>query len=195
MWTRHQEGLVAFNWGQFHINTLRPTQNGRHFPDDIFNCIFLNENIWILIKISLRFVSEDRINKIPALVQIMAWRRSGDKPLSEPMMVSSLTHICITRPQWVKGSVYLSLKWVWKLLIQDNSGISQRAKESIFYTDNLWRFPRTSFPPELAPLSLPPSSLRHTLRHSPGTKGTVRCHHNMVNFLQNPHNRHPIARP
>ena len=31
----------------------------------------------------------------------MAWRRSGDKPLSEPMMVSSLTHICVTRPQWV----------------------------------------------------------------------------------------------
>ena len=32
----------------------------------------------------------------------MAWRRSGDKPLSEPMIVSLLTHVCITRPQWVK---------------------------------------------------------------------------------------------
>ena len=32
----------------------------------------------------------------------MAWRRTGDKPLSEPMMVSLLTHICVTRPQWVK---------------------------------------------------------------------------------------------
>ena len=31
----------------------------------------------------------------------MAWRRSGDKPLSEPVMVSLLTHICVTRPQWV----------------------------------------------------------------------------------------------
>ena len=31
----------------------------------------------------------------------MVWRRSGDKPLSEPMMVSLLTHICVTRPQWV----------------------------------------------------------------------------------------------
>ena len=37
------------------------------------------------------------------LVQIMAWRRSGDKPLSEPMMVSLLTHICVTRPQWVNN--------------------------------------------------------------------------------------------
>ena len=32
----------------------------------------------------------------------MVWRRPGDKPLSEPMMVSLLTHICVTRPQWVK---------------------------------------------------------------------------------------------
>ena len=31
----------------------------------------------------------------------MAWRRPGDKPLSEPMMVSLLTHICVARPQWV----------------------------------------------------------------------------------------------
>ena len=41
------------------------------------------------------------INNIPALVQIMAWRRSGDKPLSEPMVVSLLTHTCVTWPQWV----------------------------------------------------------------------------------------------
>ena len=38
------------------FNTLKPRQNGRHFPDDIFKCIFLNENVWILIKISLNFV-------------------------------------------------------------------------------------------------------------------------------------------
>ena len=74
----------------------------RHFADDIFKCIFLNENGWIPIKISLKFVPKGPINNIPALVQIMAWRRPGDKPLSEPMMVRSLTHICVTRPQWVK---------------------------------------------------------------------------------------------
>ena len=82
------------------INSLRPRQNGRHFADDIFKCIFLNEIIWISIKIS--FVPKGQINNIPALIQIMAWRRPGDKPLSEPMMVSLLTHICVTRPQWVK---------------------------------------------------------------------------------------------
>ena len=83
------------------INTLRPRQNGRRFADDIFKGIFLNENVWIPIKISLKFVPEGRINNIPAMVQIMAWRRLGDKPLSEPMRVSLPTHICVTRPQWV----------------------------------------------------------------------------------------------
>ena len=42
--------------GPMRINTLRPRQNGRHFPDDIFKCIFLNENEWISIKLSLKFV-------------------------------------------------------------------------------------------------------------------------------------------
>ena len=70
----------------YWVNTLRPRQNGRHFTDDILKCIFLNENAWIPIKISLKFVPEGPINNISALVQIMAWRRIGDKPLSEPMM-------------------------------------------------------------------------------------------------------------
>ena len=83
------------------VNTLRPRQNGRHISDDIFKCIFWNENNYISIKISLKFVPKGPINNIPSLVQIMAWRRPGDKPLSEPMMVSLSTHICITRPQWV----------------------------------------------------------------------------------------------
>ena len=83
------------------INTLRSRQNGRHFVD-IFKCIFLNENVWIPMKISMKLVPKGPINNIPALVRIMAWRRPGDKPLSEPMMARLLTHICVTRPQWVK---------------------------------------------------------------------------------------------
>ena len=59
------------------VNTLRPRQNGRHFADDIFKCIFLNENVWISIKISLKFVPKGPINNIPVLVQIMAWRRQA----------------------------------------------------------------------------------------------------------------------
>ena len=62
---------------------------------------FLNENEWISRRISLKFVPKVRINNIPSLVQIMAWRRPGDKPLSEPMLVCLPPHICVTRPQWV----------------------------------------------------------------------------------------------
>ena len=77
------------------VNTLRPRQDDRHFPDDIFKRIFLNENVWVSLKISLKFVPKVPINTIPALVQTMAWRRPGDKPLSEPMLFSLLTHICV----------------------------------------------------------------------------------------------------
>ena len=98
-WRYVMETLAAL----LALNTLRPRQNGRHCADDIFKCILLNENVWIPNKISLKFVPKGPINNIPSLVQIMAWRRPGDKPLSEPIMVSSLTHICVTRPQWVAG--------------------------------------------------------------------------------------------
>ena len=84
----------------FDVNILRLRQNGRHFPDNIFNCIFLNENVSISITISLKFVTKGLINYIPALVQIMAWRRPGYKPISEPLMVRLSSHICITQPQW-----------------------------------------------------------------------------------------------
>ena len=84
------------------LNTLRPWQNGRRFADDTFKRILLN--VRISIKISLKFVPTDPINNILALVQIMAWRQPGDKPLSEPMMIRLPTHICVTRPQWVNIS-------------------------------------------------------------------------------------------
>ena len=82
-------------------NTSGPRQNGRHFADDIFKCIILNEDICISLGIWLKFVPKGQINKIPDLVQIMAWRRSSDKPLFETMTVSLLMHICATGPQWV----------------------------------------------------------------------------------------------
>ena len=89
-------------------NTLRLRQNSRHFADDILKCMFLHKDVWVSIKISLKFVPRGPINNIPALVQIMAWRRPGNKPLSEPMMASLLKYVCVTPPQWVKNqSPYL----------------------------------------------------------------------------------------
>ena len=108
--THGDEFPPPLNAGQCHhpFNTLRPRQNGRRFADITFKRIFLNENVRISIKISLKFVPKGPINNNPALVQIMAWRRPGDKPLSEPMLVSLLTHLCVTRPQWVKCVIKLS---------------------------------------------------------------------------------------
>ena len=88
------------------LNTLRPRQNGHDFADDIFKWVFLNENVWIAIKISLNFVPKGQINNIPALVQIMDWRR--------PMMDKLPTHICATRPHWVKSAFN---KHVWSVVI------------------------------------------------------------------------------
>ena len=54
--------------------------------DDIFKCIFLNKKDKIPIPISLKLVLRSPIENKSALVRVMAWRRTGDKPLPEPMM-------------------------------------------------------------------------------------------------------------
>ena len=76
---------------------------GCHFPDDIFKCIFANENIWISIKNRQKFIPKGTIHNISALVQILTWCCPGGNPLSEPMGVRILTQICVTRPQWVNA--------------------------------------------------------------------------------------------
>ena len=61
------------------INLLRPRQNGRLLADNIFRAIFLFENVCML------FIFPN--GAIQIVIQIMAWRRAGDKTLSEPMVV------------------------------------------------------------------------------------------------------------
>ena len=78
-------------------------RNRAHYDVTVMICTFLNENVWILIKIPLKFVLKGPMNDIPALIYMMAWHRPGDKPLSEPMVVRLPTHICVARPQWVNG--------------------------------------------------------------------------------------------
>ena len=74
--------------------------------DDIFNCIFLNENDRIPIHISLKYDHMSPIDNKPALVQVMAWRRTGDKPLTVPMMTQFMAHICGTRGRIVKWPIH-----------------------------------------------------------------------------------------
>ena len=75
-----------------------------NFSNAILKCMFLNENSWISLKISLKIVPKVRINNIPTLFQIMAWRRPGDKPLFEPVVVNLLRLICVSGPEWVKDT-------------------------------------------------------------------------------------------
>ena len=125
------------------LNTLRPRQNGRHFADAIFKYIFLNEYVWIPIKISLKFLPKGRINNIPAMVQIMAWRLPGDKPLSKPMMVNLLTHICVTRPQWVKSFFLLYVIVIIFLWIRAKKHTSRSTSNNGRYFSNSlnWLWP------------------------------------------------------
>ena len=69
--------------------------------NDIFKCIFLNENIKFFIQISLKFVPQDPIDNKPALVQVMAWRRTGDTPITW------------TDAWWLHWRIYAALGGHW----------------------------------------------------------------------------------
>ena len=90
-------GLALTHWGRDEIDAIVQTT--------FWNAFSWMKKYELSLKISLKFVPKFQINNIPALIQIMAWRRPGDKPLSEPMIVILLTHICVTRPQWVNYSL------------------------------------------------------------------------------------------
>ena len=69
-----------------HFNSSPLDKMAAVLADDIFKCIFLNENDRISIQTSLKFIPRSPIDNKPALVQVMAWRRIGDKPLPELML-------------------------------------------------------------------------------------------------------------
>ena len=81
-----------------HFNTLRPRQNGLLFTD-IFKCIFLNKKVQIFMPISLKLVPKSPINNKSALVQMMATSHDLNQ-----WWLRLPTHMCVTRPQWVKFS-------------------------------------------------------------------------------------------
>ena len=112
------QSLNGFNWSanfaqlwcyiQGGIRSLMHlTHWGGDKIDTILQTMFSNAMSWMKmfefwLKFHLKFVPKGPINNIPALVQIMAWRRTGNKPLSEPMMTQfNNAYACVTRPQWV----------------------------------------------------------------------------------------------
>ena len=94
------------HWGRGEMNILQTK----------FSNIFSSVKMFkISIKISLKFVPKGPINNVPALIQIMAWCCPGNKPLSGPLMVSLLMHICITRPQWINHHKNIPVLEIWHL--------------------------------------------------------------------------------
>ena len=128
------------------INILRLRQNGQHFADDIFKCIFLNENVLISIKISLKFVLEGSFNNFPALVEIMGrqaiiWTNDGQVYwcIYASFRFSELTHCglvilyhfidliqhCVR--QWLAAWWYQVITWTNFYLSLRSCGIHPRA--------------------------------------------------------------------
>ena len=128
------------------INTLRPPFSRRQFQMH-----FLNENVWISIKISLTFVPKSPFNNIPALVQIMAcqatrhclnqlwlayWRMYVSLGLSElsirriictVIMKTHLGNIGMHNFSWKAHSALINYWWNYltteKILFSDNGNI------------------------------------------------------------------------
>ena len=120
--------MALTHWGRDKMAAISQTT--------FWKRIFLNENVWILIKIALKFVPRGPINNISSLVEIMAWHRPGDKPLSESMMVSLLMHICVTQPQWVNNGQWVNdvsttnfKYWSFSNLHNDNLRFSEQILE------------------------------------------------------------------
>ena len=116
-----------------------------------FKVIVFYENGCILIKSSLKFIPLDPIINIPTLFQVKASCRPGNKPLCEPMAVRLLTHISVTRLQWINyrpcylgtsntssGLVSLIMRCTYNIHVHNNIAIAaNKIKAFALNTDNV----------------------------------------------------------
>ena len=86
LWNHILSSLYTVTSLNTDINSSTPEQNGRHFADDIFKCIFVNEKFRNSVKSLLNCILEGPIDNNPALDKTMAWHQKGDKPLFETML-------------------------------------------------------------------------------------------------------------
>ena len=107
---------------------MEPEQNGGHFANDLFRSVFLYENVWISIKIPRRCVPVGAIDSKLSLIQVMAWHRTGAKPLPLPM-INTVHWRLYASPGFnelkLLHSVFIILhkhkKWLWKRFIKEMS--------------------------------------------------------------------------
>ena len=124
------------------FNTSRPRQSGPHCAGDILS-IFTNEQYIILMQIS-QIYSKSQINDTPALIQLMVWCRSYDKPSSEPGTVyitdaymaflfsDDLTHEVPRDFLRSRRPFYFDYKWL-------NSSLPE--KNARHFADDIHRWP------------------------------------------------------
>ena len=115
LFKRHRANELTY-WGRDKMDVISQTTSSS----------MKNENVWIPIKISMKFVPKGPINNIPSLVQIVARRRPGDKPLSEPIMVVSPTHVSVTGPQWVNVTVTQYEDGLWLCVTHQLQSVTQK---------------------------------------------------------------------
>ena len=99
------------------VNTLRQWQNGRHFVNDIFKCIFLNINVWIPIEISLKFNPGVQLTIFQHWFSQWLGNRCQSHCLNQWWLPSLPTHICFTRPLWVNKIVLRLTQPVFSICI------------------------------------------------------------------------------
>ena len=98
------------SWGTRTCLSLYIRPEKWHFAGDIRKCIFFNENVYILIKISLQLVPMVPTDKESALIRVMAWCPMGASHSLSEAIVSSESSSQTTRFIFLfSGSVYVML--------------------------------------------------------------------------------------
>ena len=129
--------MSSAKWGQFCLGLNVVNQHieaeTKWLPiADLFEYIFLNETLRILIQISLKFLPKCSIDNNPSLDQLRVWRQTYDEPLSEPMM-ALLAHVCLNYV-WL-NRVHTRILLIWHHLPVRCSS-KQRSSVVLFPTEN-----------------------------------------------------------
>ena len=124
-----------------HIHLISPGLNGRHFADDIIRCIFVTENIFILIKISPKCVPQGPIHNNPAVIYMIAWRRIF-------IIWTNGTQFTDSKSRWVKNSAKRTQIEILLMYLYINYHLRVKTIASDSTVKKIWRlgsFYKTNF--------------------------------------------------
>ena len=124
--------------------TLNPEHNCQHFVDDIFKKILLNENNYILIQISLKFVPRGLIENKSALIQTGAWCWTGNMSVPEPVMtvIDTVYYKKINKKgkKWVPSKSLQPCLNQWYQLVMPHTITRTHWVNSLWPSDAIWQY-------------------------------------------------------